>query len=695
MISVLNTRNYKVMDIFSLLLALAVWQFTFDGPMMIMVLIGLVVPSMLVVWGRWSEKDEVAASLSLFVILFALLNGPLGFENIGGLILRILVGALVVFLFKPVTSEFITGVLASFWFHFCIGFVFGYIDGWKEMFSATLLEDIASYAYGVEGVASLAASSWWIYIESGFLLSLLTKMIYSPQTNNRFMTIGGLLTFPFLGPLFIAGGILYGTYTSIRIFLSQVDWNVSNEVDAIEENEQPGERIYVFHKGFIDWKTSFKESIRENVDSAKLFFAKIKNHQKYYGLSTFFYSTIFWGCASGVVFAVGGLWIIVASTLHLLVIVLGGLPLYLLWALLWAMDKGYRKVNRVNMLCPSCHHSSELPVYVCSNCSAEHSNLIPSAYGIFRRMCTCGEKLPTAFFNGRLQLKAICPSCKTHQHSRESTPISIPIIGGPSVGKTCFMISATSGIIKNVAPKQDWGVRFINEADQNQFEEASSHLLRGSLPAKTVNGPLSAFNFFITHKKWSRDKMVYFYDPAGESFNEMNNLKGHTYHGNNHGNIFMIDPFSIPGISQQFESHHDYYSKVNPSESSLEEIFDRLMIYFQEQYGIKPHQKIEKPIAFVINKVDAYDLNQRIGEVAAKELLEKMPSIKTMEEAIHQLCNQLLQEAGMNHFLRKIENKFSNYQFFASSSLKGNEYTNVEKPILWVLSQADKDLKIS
>ena len=217
---------------------------------------------------------------------------------------------------------------------------------------------------------------------------------------------------------------------------------------------------------------------------------------------------------------------------------------------------------------------------------------------------------------------------------------------------------------------------------------------KGTLPAKTINGDVTAFNFFISNQKWQADKMVYFYDPAGEAFNEMASLKEHNYYDYRHGSVFMIDPFSIPNIAATYEKDSTYYSKVNPSSAPLEAIFDRLSISLQEQYGIKPHQKVNKPVAFVINKVDAYDFDSRVGVTAAEELMAQDPSISNIDEAIHKLCHKFLSNAGMNNFLRKIDNKFTNYRFFACSTIKSTPSTSVAKPILWIFSQADKDLKV-
>jgi GTPase SAR1 family protein/MFS family permease len=691
--NVFNNRNFRILDIISLVLAIAVWQFKLNSSMAT-IMIGLVLPAVVLVWGRWSENEGRAASLSFFAILFAIFNWPFGFELILERVLIIFIAVVVVLLLKP-TIEFISGVLFSFWIHFLSVFLFTYLASWTELFSSNILNEIIIFTYSAGGMANLVVNNWWVYLLVGFVLSLLNVITYEPQVNNRFFIIGGIVAFPVLAVGFVFSGIVYAVFTSVRIYINQLEKHVTKESNLEEEELQPAKKIYLFEKAFLDWKAILQRSLIENIDTSKLFAKKVKNHKKYYGWVTFLYSSLFWLCASAIVYTLGSLWIAVASFVHIAAVVITGLPFYILSGVIWSLDKGYRKRNKVQMLCPSCHHASEMPIYVCHNCSSEHTRLIPGAYGTLKRKCTCGEKLPTTFFNGRANLEARCPNCKSNQESRESTPIAIPIIGGPSVGKTCFMISATRGILEEVAPKQQWDVKFMNDNERQNFESVSNSLVSGSLPSKTVNGEIMAFNFFISNKKWSTDKMVYFYDPAGESFSEMNNLKGHTYYENNHGNVFMIDPFSIAEISKKYELEQDYYSTVNPSGSSLEEIFDRLMIYFQEQYGLKPHQKITKPIAFVINKVDAYNLDQRIGEKAAQELMAQNPSVKTIEDAIHQLCYKMLAEVGMNNFLRKIDDKFLNYRFFASSAIKGSEFTSVEKPILWVLSEADKDLKVS
>ncbi|QSS99705.1 hypothetical protein IMZ31_16820 [Pontibacillus sp. ALD_SL1] len=694
----LNHRTILILDVIIIVFALAVWQFKFE-PLLFNVIIGVVVPSVIILKEHWKgyKNNAVTLGQTSFWTFYATLAGitlwPLGnlqiTENVVGLILA----AVVAFSLKP-TIEFLTGLLFSFWIGFLFSFI-QYMDGWKNVFSTQFLNDIVVFTYSSEGIGYLVSQYWWVYVSIGFLLSLAVTFVYEPHKKSRFLSIVGVAIFPVVSVYMVIFGSIYAVFRTFKVYVRQVWREIEKEGSHHHSNIQPAKKSYLTYKAFYDWKASLLKSLEEQIDMAGLFTRNVKNHTTYYGWIPLVYSAFFWFPASGVAFIVGSTLIILASIVHLALVGLFALPIYTVQFAVWSMDKGYRKWNKVKTLCPNCHHTSELPSYVCSGCSREHTLLVPSAYGIFKRTCTCGEKLPTAFFNGRANMEAKCSGCNAGQQSRESTPISIPIIGGPSVGKTCFMISATKEIMDGVAPRQSWGIRFLNDREKRNFDSVSSNLGRGMLPSKTTNGPLTAFNFFISHQKWVTDKMVYLYDPAGESFNELNSLKQHDYYENNHGNVFIIDPFSIIDIAKQYQKEQNYYNQIKPSDAPSEEILDRLMVYFSERYGIKPHKKIHQPVAFVINKVDAYNLKEKIGEKAAGELLSANPSLKTIDGAIHQLCYNMLKDAGMNNFLRKIDDKFSNYRFFASSAINSNELTSADKPILWLLSQADKDIKVS
>src|SRR5699024_11808434 len=122
---------------------------------------------------------------------------------------------------------------------------------------------------------------------------------------------------------------------------------------------------------------------------------------------------------------------------------------------------------------------------LCPDCGAQHTNLPPGMYGILRRTCSCGRKLPTAFFNGRKKLQAICPNClqrgrTTYLNDRESRPLCIPVVGGRSVGKTAYITAFSKEFIENVAPAKGIEIEFYNSKKEDIYKEITQDYISGS-----------------------------------------------------------------------------------------------------------------------------------------------------------------------------------------------------------------------
>jgi GTPase SAR1 family protein len=462
--------------------------------------------------------------------------------------------------------------------------------------------------------------------------------------------------------------------------------------------KQPAKKSYFFGKGYKDIKNTIIESWQRNADTARYYQDKTtefwENWEKTWFWKPLAFGTVFAGIS---VLVFGTTFFLALSAIHITILVMVFLTIYILFSLLWGIDKIYRFWRRVFVSCPVCHHKADLPHYLCPNCNNIHTRLIPSSYGIFKRRCECGEKLPTTFFNGRSDLPAICPKCKHELKTGEATPICIPIVGGQSVGKTCFLFSAAKGFIEDIASKNSWNIRFLDQQNQELYNRVSRNFSHGMLPAKTPDLTPTAFNFFIASKRWHPEKLMYFYDAAGESVKNANILVRHKFYSYFHGIIFIIDPFSIPELMADYQRNLKRHEKeIKPSDMMLDDAFDTMLINLEKNYKLKREQAIKQPCAIVINKVDAFDLSDRIGENAAKELMKQDTSIKTISDAINKLCKDNLTEWGLGHFIRNLEYKFSNYRFFTCSAL-GHLPNNdafqaygATEPLMWLLSQINK-----
>ncbi len=468
---------------------------------------------------------------------------------------------------------------------------------------------------------------------------------------------------------------------------------------------QPAIKSYFFGKGYRDLGGTIAESWSLNWHSAGEFGSKAGDYWSDGSTDKWkYFPAIGAGFAAFSVVLFGTLFFLALSAIHISVLFLFFALIYTAFSLLWLTDKLYRVKNKIFTACPVCYCKSELPVYLCPSCGAAHSHLIPNSYGILKRKCQCGHKLPTTFLNGRGKLSAKCYECgHSLDDGVETTPVCIPIIGGPSVGKTCYLFAATKEFIETVAPTQGWKTPFLNQQNEDLYNRSINDFDHGIVPAKTTELAPTAFNFFIESKKRAPRKLLYFYDAAGEAFHGDSELLSHKFYGYIHGFLIIIDPFSIPELLHEYEENLKLHgAEVRPSSTMLEDAFDTMLVNLEKNHKIKRDEKVGKPCAIVINKIDAFDLEKRIGDEAVKAYMLKHPELKTMQDARDKLCQELFKSWDLGNFMRKVDQKFKKYRFFTCSALgripknDGAAFkpNRVVEPLLWLLGQANKDLRV-
>ena len=200
--------------------------------------------------------------------------------------------------------------------------------------------------------------------------------------------------------------------------------------------EQPAKVSYFFGKGYTDLGNTIKEAWALNIDSAKNQFA-IAGEKGYFSMGGAINLV-----AAISIFVFGSMITAFTTAVHIAVLLLFFACIYIGFGLVWLIDRIYIMINKIKNACPNpdCQASFLIPVYECPECGVKHTHLVPSKYGILKRTCLCGAKIPTTFLNGRGQLKAYCPECDTAlSGDTASRQYAFPVIGGPSVGKTCYI----------------------------------------------------------------------------------------------------------------------------------------------------------------------------------------------------------------------------------------------------------------
>lgn len=378
--------------------------------------------------------------------------------------------------------------------------------------------------------------------------------------------------------------------------------------------------------------------------------------------------------------------------------------IYLGFTIIWVVDRLYLERKKIFTACHECKAKSLIPTYICPKCGAKHTNLTPGVYGILKRRCNCGEKLPTVFFNDRKNLEAECPNCGHKLTDRESRPICIPIVGGRSVGKTAFITAFSKEFIESIAPQKGFDIEFYDDKKEEIYKQITQDYITGSTRMtarpQDVNAASSvSFSFFVKHPDFSPERLVHIYDIAGEVFTDNNENEVQKQYEYCHGIVFIIDPFSIPSVRFKYEGLLEPEDVAGIGRADINEVIDSFLNKLREVTGLSDNKMATVPLAVVINKTDSADLEQNIGAMAVNKLMKSDPERFTdFFDTQDYLCRKFLKENNMESFLSNIAIHFKNNRFFACSAIghtrdKG-QYNpkGVLPPMEWLFRNADSKM---
>jgi len=475
------------------------------------------------------------------------------------------------------------------------------------------------------------------------------------------------------------------------------------------KNKQPAQQIYFFHGGFVDLgqviTNAFKlckETISRNEEDIKESFELVKekiSDNPLFGVFTSIPEQVklsFFIIRLITLAIITPLICILITIFQISIILTFFTVASLFFGIVFLSDKIYCIINAIVSHCPVCQSKFSLPIYICPGCGARHDRLHPGTYGILYRKCNCGKKLPTIFFNGRHKLEAHCPHCNYNiKDGGLHASWCIPVIGGPSSGKTCYINMAMMSLEKEVLSK--YGLHFEHEKNGlDEYEENVTNLSRGYLPQKTQELRLKYYQFTLTYKRTTKQQ-ISLCDVAGELFdvktggNEINKQTGFRYVN---AFMLMIDPLSI----------HEYRNEVSKTinlsgysggTQSIDEMLDTFVRTLQNMFSIDANAILNTDVAVVFTKADIPGLDERIGESA---VLKNAPSLepKARYETQNKLCEQFLREYNEVSFLNNLKSRFNSIQFFTCSALghvmNGQPFisSNVEEPFFWLVRKRSK-----
>ncbi len=321
---------------------------------------------------------------------------------------------------------------------------------------------------------------------------------------------------------------------------------------------------------------------------------------------------------------------------------------------------------------------------------------------------------------GSVSYAIVCPSC--HNKLPESTLLGkdmiISVVGSRDTGKSHFVGVIINELIERISVKFDGAMegfddtmtRYKAGAYQKLYMDMQKLDLTKSSVQYINNGayrPL-IFTLKLRHKAFFRERIdsftLVFFDTAGEDLNDEDTMSTvNKYICKSSGIIFLLDPMQISSVRNQLDENTvSRASSVDWKQATRsDDIMSRVSKLIRNDKNMKAEQKINIPVAAVFSKFDAIASLIPDGST----VLETSPHCSGKKFNMsdwHNVDNEiksLLIEWGAESFMSQLDLNYTNYSYFAVSSLgmdnnpKENKKIDrprphrIEDPLLWILKE--------
>ncbi|GGK88470.1 hypothetical protein Sme01_01630 [Sphaerisporangium melleum] len=325
-----------------------------------------------------------------------------------------------------------------------------------------------------------------------------------------------------------------------------------DRLGAPESDRDPAYRHYLFGQVALDWWRTQRTAVPAMARAARSALGGA-TRRLMRSPQGFFVFPIWLALVVGVAAAVIPLAAVAGALTAAYVLV--ALTGTLLWAacltLLLAVETVFMRVRRILQTCPhpQCYARITLPEYACPTCGRRHRRLSPNLDGVFRHVCRCGTRLPTAIVLGRFRLPAYCPECGRALPPRigRARIEPLPFVGGPDAGKTTFMVLAINALHRLVKDARG-RAGFVVEGDEIAFSRLRQELRLGRVSKTTTRAP-SATMVDVTlpgSRTRSGNRILYLFDPSGEGFTGATQVEAMSYLAHGEAMLIVVDPFALP-----------------------------------------------------------------------------------------------------------------------------------------------------
>jgi hypothetical protein len=306
-----------------------------------------------------------------------------------------------------------------------------------------------------------------------------------------------------------------------------------------------------------------------------------------------------------------------------------------------ALDAVLLGLRGIRITCGSCHHRVAYPVYACpqAGCSLRHDDVRPGEFGILRRTCSCGARMPTLLVLGSHRLQAFCPYCDHALVDSTGTAPEIitPLLGATGAGKTRLMLALV------LALEQLATVEFASPDTRVRLGELRPALREGLSTRATPRDLPRAYSLYVTAEQGAR-RLVHLFDVAGERLNRPEDVHELRYLGHARSFLFVLDPLSLDAFWEQLsEAEQQQLASVR---------------------SLRPPQEIFGHTAERIQALGVDTRHARLGVVVSKnDLLRDLRPLAGVGGDSRAIENWLVGSMGLGNLVRAMRHDFGEVYF--------------------------------
>ncbi|MFI9250577.1 hypothetical protein [Streptomyces sp. NPDC053069] len=312
------------------------------------------------------------------------------------------------------------------------------------------------------------------------------------------------------------------------------------------------------------------------------------------------------------------------------------------------------------MLCPSCFERVPYPAYDCprGTCRRRHADIRPGTFGLFRRRCACGERIPTLLMlmsrDARLNGHCVHEHCgkPMNPDAGHMPELVLPLVGGRAAGKTQLM----AAMVKSLETAAENGGPAIRLADPES--SANQRVLNEVLEIQGHTRPTQktlprAHSFVLGSGR--AERLVHIFDTAGERFVNREETDALRYIREARTFLFVLDPMAVDA----------FWTRLDPAAPKV----DRTLAS-----TVDPEDVFARSVQTVRTMGTRLDKARLAVAVSKRDLLSGRPAVlpdRPDDSGTTRawLCERL----GLRNLVKTMDLEFGEVRFFCTAAVADGE----------------------